>query len=72
MKGMEPQQTIFTGEIICDTVVWNPVPIAMDRYTPMSKNEGLVMIRLKQVLKTSVTMKKISNKNILRNKCNKK
>ena len=44
----------------------------MDWYTPMSKNEGLVMIRLKQVFKTSVTMKKISDKNIIPNECNKK
>ena len=57
---------------MCDAVFWNPVPNAIDWYTPMSKREGLVMIRLKQVLITGVTMKMISDKNMLPNKCNKK
>ena len=46
MKGVEPQQTTFAGEIICDALFLNPVPGAVDRYTPMKKREGLVMIRL--------------------------
>ena len=50
---------------------WNPVHIK-DWYTPMIKKEGLVMIRLKQVLITGVTMRKISDKNMLPNKCNTK
>ena len=72
MKGVEPQQTAFAGEIICDALFWNPVPGAVDWYTPMKKNEGLVMIRLKQVLMTGVTMMKITKENMLPNKCNKK
>ena len=55
MKGVESQQSAFAGEIICDAVVWNPVPNAIDWYAPMSKREGMVMIRLKQVLVTGVT-----------------
>ena len=47
MKGVEPQQTAFAGEIICDALFWNPVPGAVNWYTPMKKWEGLLMIRLK-------------------------
>ena len=48
------------------------MPNIIDWYTPMSKREGLVMIRLKQVLITGVTVKMISDKNMLPNKCNEK
>ena len=47
MKGVEPQQTAFAGEIICDALFWNLVPGAVDWYTSMKKQEELVMIRLK-------------------------
>ena len=30
MMGVEPQQSTFAGEIICDAVFWNQVPNAMD------------------------------------------
>ena len=59
-------------EIICDAVFWKPVPNAIDWYIPMSKKEGLVMIRLKQVLITGVTIMEISEINMLPSKCNKK
>ena len=72
MKGVEPQQTPFSGEIICDALFWNPVPGAVDWYTSMRKQEGMVMIRLKQALLTSETMLKISEENMLPNKCNRK
>ena len=72
MMGVEPQQSPFAGEIICDTVFWNPVPNAIDWYTSICKWEGLVMIRLKQALITGVTMKIISENNMLPNKYNKK
>ena len=72
MLGVEPQQSAFAGEIICDAVFWNQVPNAIDWYPPMCKREGLIMIRLKQVLITGVTMKMISDNNMLPNKCNKK
>ena len=72
MKGVEPQQTAFAGEIICDTLFWNPVPGAVDWYTPMNKREELVMIRVKQVLITGVMMMKITENNMLPSKCNKK
>ena len=72
MKGVEPQQTAFAGEIICDTLFWNPVPGAVDWYTPMNKREELVMIRVKQVLMTGVMMMKITENNMLPSKCNKK
>ena len=68
---VEPQQSAFTREIICNVVFWNPVLKAIDWYTPMCKREGLVMIRLKQVLITGVSMKMISDNNMLPNKCNK-
>ena len=64
MMGVESQQSSFAGEIICDVVFRNLVPNAIDWYTPMSKREGLVMIRLQQVLITGVTMKMIRD-----NKC---
>ena len=70
--GAEPQQSAFAGEIVCGTVFWNPVSNAINWYTPMCKRDGLVMIRLKQVLITGVTMKMISENNMLPNKCNKK
>ena len=35
MKGIEPQQTTFAGEIICDALFWNPVPGEVDWYTQM-------------------------------------
>ena len=38
----------------------------------MSKQEGIVMTRLKEVLITGVTMKMIRDKNMLPNKYNKK
>ena len=72
MKGVEPQQSAFAGEIIYNAVFWNPVPNALDWYTSMSKREGLAMIRLKQVLITCVTTVEISENNMLPNKCNKK
>ena len=72
MKGVEPQHTTFSREIICDAMFWNPVPNVTDWYTPISKEEGLVMIRLKDMLITGVTMKKISDKNMILNECNKK
>ena len=50
MIGAEPQQSDFAREIICDVVFRNPVPNAIDWYTPMCKSEGLVMTRLKQIL----------------------
>ena len=46
--------------------------MAAYRYTPMSKKEGIVMTRLKEVLITGVTMKMIRDKNMLPNKYNKK
>ena len=72
MLGVESQQSYFAGEIICDAVFWNPVPNAIDWYILMCKREGLVIIRLKQLLITSLTMKMISDNNMLPNKCNKK
>ena len=69
MMGMKSQQSPFVGEIICGVVFRNLVPNAIDWYTPMSKREGLVMIRLKHVLITGVTMKMISDNNMLPNKC---
>ena len=72
MKGVESKQTPFAGEIICGALFWNPVPGVVDWYTPMEKREGLVMIRLKQVLMTGVTIMKITEDNMLPNKCNKK
>ena len=72
MKGVERQQSTLAGEIICDAVFWNPLSNVINWYTPMSKREGLVMIRLMQVLITGMTMKMISDKNMLPNKCNKK
>ena len=72
MIGVEQQQTAFDGEIICDAVFWNLSTMKEDWYTPMIKWEGLVMIRLKQVLITCTTMKGISDNNILPNKCKKK
>ena len=70
MKEVDPQQSTFSREIVCDAVFWNPVPNAIDWYTPMSKREGLVVIRLKQVLITYVTMIEISENNILPSKYN--
>ena len=68
MKGVEPQQSAFTGEIICDTVFWNQVSNDIEWYTLMCKMKGLVMIRLKQILTTGVTMKMINDNNMLQNK----
>ena len=72
MKGVEPEQTAFAGEIICDALFWNPVPGAVDWYTPMRKRGRIVMIRRKQVLVTGVMMMKISEENMLPNKYNRK
>ena len=72
MMGVKPQQSAFVEEIVYDAVFWNPVPNAIDWYTPMCKRDGLVMIRLKQALITGVTMKIISENNMLPNKYNKK
>ena len=49
MKGVDPPQTPFAGEIIYDVLFWNPVPGAVDWYTSMRKQVVMVMIRLKQV-----------------------
>ena len=72
MMRVEPQQSPFVGEKMCDAVFWNPVPNAIDWHIPISKREGLVMIRLKYVLITGVTMRMISDNNMLPNKFNKK
>ena len=72
MMGVKPQQSAFVGEIVYDAVFWNPVTNAIDWYTPMCKRDELVMIMLKQVLITGVTMKIISENNMLPNKYNKK
>ena len=72
MMGMEPQRSAFAREIMCDAVFWNLVPNAIDWYTTMCKSERLVMIRLKEVLITGVTMKMIRENNMLPNKCNRK
>ena len=72
MKGVKPPQTAFAGEIICDALFWNPVPGAVDWYTSMTKKEGMVMIRLKQVLVTGLTMMEISERNMLPRTCNRK
>ena len=42
MKGLYPHQTAFSGEIMCDALFWNPVPGAVDWYTPMKKRKELV------------------------------
>ena len=47
MKGVKPRQIIVSGEFICDVVFNNLVPNNIDRYTPMDKDNGYVMIRLK-------------------------
>ena len=47
IKGGDLPHTSFAGEILCDTVYWKPVPNATDWYTPMTKKDGFVMIRLK-------------------------
>ena len=60
MKGVEPPQTAFAGDIICDALFWNSVPGAVDWYTLMRKKEGMAMTKRKQVLVTGVTMMKIS------------
>ena len=72
MMKVEQHHIIFVGEIKSDAVFWNPAPMAAYRYTPMSKKEGIVMTRLKEVLITGVTMKMIRDKNMLPNKYNKK
>ena len=72
MKRVEPQQTAFAREIICDALFWNSVPRAVDWYTLMRKREKMAIIRLKQVLMTGVTMMKISEENMLPSKYNKK
>ena len=72
MKEVEPQQTTFVGDIICDALFCNPLPGTVDWYTPMRKREGMAMIRLKQVLMTGMTMMKMSEENMLPSKCNKK
>ena len=72
MKGVDPPQTSFAGEIICDTVFWNIVPNTTDWHTPMIKKTNFVMIRLKQVLITDLVMNKIDETNTLPSTCNKR
>ena len=45
-KGSISAKYYFSGEIIRDTVFWNPTPNATDWYTPIIKKDGFVMIRL--------------------------
>ena len=72
MKGVDPSHTFFAGEIICDAVFFDPVHNAIDWYIPMIKNDCFVMIRLKQVLITSLKIKSIDETNMIPNTCNKK
>ena len=44
MKEVKPPYTTFARELINDKGFWNPVPNAIDLYTPM---DVYVMIRLK-------------------------
>ena len=39
MKAVEPQQTAFAGEIICDALFWNSAPGTVDWYRLMTKRE---------------------------------
>ena len=48
------------------------MPEAVDWYPSMRKQENMAMIRLNQVLVTGVTMMKISEENMLPNRCNRK
>ena len=46
MNGVDPPQNTFAREIICDDVFWNPVSNTMDWFTPMTKKDVFIMIRL--------------------------
>ena len=70
-KGNISAQYYFSGEIICDTVFWNPAPNATDWYTPMIKKDGFVMIRLMQASITGLKMKMIDKTNTLPSTWNK-
>ena len=50
MKGVEPSQTEFSRDLICDAVFWKPVPNDIDWYTSMDKENCYVMIIVEQVL----------------------
>ena len=63
---------IFSGKIMCDVVHWNPIQIRTCRNTPMNKDGGFVIIRLKQVIKVDLRMGIINETKKLPYKCNKK
>lgn len=54
LKGVEPPETDFTVELICDAVFWIRVRNAIDWYTLMDKEDSF---RLTNVVKRIVSDK---------------
>ena len=46
-KGYTPLVTAYTGEIVCNVVILNPVPNIKYWLTSMNKGDGYITVRVK-------------------------
>ena len=65
MKGYEPPINTYTDEIMCDVIFLNQIPTATYWCTPIVKRDGDVILRLKQILLSNITMIKIDKTNLI-------
>jgi len=72
IKGFNPPDYAYTGEIVCETRFWNPASKAKCWYTPIPEGEGDTTLRMKQVLMVNIKLVDISDNNKLPKGYNKK
>ena len=71
MKGYNPPEYAYTGEMVCEARFWNPASKEKYWYKPTPKGEGDTTLR-KQVLMVDINLVKISDNNKLPYGFNKK
>ena len=72
MKGHNPPEYAYAGEMMCKARFWNLVSKAKYWYTPMPKGEGDTPLTMKQVLMADIKLEEILENNKLPKECNKK
>ena len=65
MKGCNPPEYVYTGEMACKTRFWNPVNKENYQYTPMLEGEGDTPLRMMEVLMVDTKLEEISKNNKL-------
>ena len=72
MKGHNPPEYAYAGEMVCEAMFWNPVSKAKYWYTPIPEVEGDTTLRMKQILLAYIKLVEISDNNQLPKGFNKK